>query len=418
MKGKARMSDTKLALEGGQPTRRKPFDYQCIGGNLIGEEELALVSEVITAKTLFRHYGPQKPHMVDDFEQCAGELVGTRYALATATGSGAWFCALAALDLHPGDEVIIPSFGWITVYSSVRLAGAEPVFADIDDSLNLSPEGFQDKITPRTRAVMVIHYQGGASRLDEIVAIARRHDIRVIEDVAQACGGVYRGRRLGTWGDIGCFSLQTHKMITSGDGGFLTTNDQLYYERAVRFHDLGLLRATFERRLQKPVMTEPICGMQWRMNELSGAIALAQMRKLPDILKRVKGCSDFVRRELAAALPDLKFRAVLPENDIGILVAFDLGSPANVGYFKEALEAEGCVYGPTSYCQTMGNIEVVRACLMRAGRYEPAEFEATERIEKRFASIAILPVYTDTDVEDIARGAAKVLRAMKRKRML
>ena len=412
------MGDQKLALEGGQPTRREPFDYQCIGGNLIGDEELALVTEVIRSRTLFRHYGPQKPHMVDDFEHSVCELVGSRYTLATATGSGAWFCALAALGLRPNDEVIIPAFGWITDYSSVSLAGAVPVFAGIDESLNLSPEAFQDKITPQTRAVIVIHYQGGASRLDEIVAIARNRGIKVIEDVAQSCGGLYGGKRLGTWGDISCFSLQTHKMITAGDGGFLTTDDQEYFERAVRFHDLGLLRPAFERRLKAPVMTEPICGMQWRMNELNGAVALAQIRKLPAMLKRIKDNALFVRGEMESALPELRFRAVAPENDIGIIVAFDLGCDANVDYFRKAFVAEGCVYGPTSYCQTMGNIDVVRSCLTKAGRYQPSDFTSTEQIEKRFAIIAILPVYANRDVQDIARAATKVLLAMKKKQMM
>ena len=207
-------------------------------------------------------------------------------------------------------------------------------------------------------------------------------------------------------------------MITCGDGGFLTTDNQLYFERAVRFHDLGLLRAAFEKRLEKPVMTEPIRGMQWRMNELSGAVALAQMRKLPYILKQVKDHSALLRGELAAALPDLRFRAVLPENDIGIVVAFNLGSSANVGFFRGAFEAEGCVYGPTSYCQTMGNIDVVRACLQKAGRYRAPDFSATEQIEKRFASIALLPVYCESDVRDLARGAVKVLLAMKKRGMI
>jgi dTDP-4-amino-4,6-dideoxygalactose transaminase len=416
--GRTAMRDHQLALEGGQPIRRQPFPYQCIGGNLIGEEELGLVEGVIRSRTLFRHYGPQQPHMVDDFEKSVCELIGSRYALGVATGSGAWFCAAAALDLHAGDEVIMPAFGWITDYSCVSLTGAAPVFADIDDSLNLNPEAFEAKITPCTRAVIVIHYQGGASRLEEIVDIARRHGIAVIEDVAQACGGFYGGRRLGTWGDISCFSLQTHKMITCGDGGFLTTDNQLYFERAVRFHDLGLLRATFEKRLEKPVMTEPILGMQWRMNELSAAVALAQLRKLPSALKRLEDSSAFLRSELTAAFPDLRFRAVLPENDVGILVAFDLGSSVNVDFFRKAFEAEGFVYGPTSYCQTMGNIDVVRACLKKAGRYRPSDFSVTEQIEKRFAGIAMLPVYRENDVQDLARGAVKVLSAMKKRNMV
>jgi 8-amino-3,8-dideoxy-alpha-D-manno-octulosonate transaminase len=412
------MNDQKLALEGGRPVRKQPFDYQCIGGNLIGGEELALVTEVIEAKTLFRHYGPNKPHMVDDFERAVCDFLGSKYALATSTGSGAYFCAMAALDLHPNDEVIIPTYGWITDYSCVTLNGATPVFADIDESLNMNPEAFEAKITPNTKAVIVIHYQGGASRLEEIVSVARNRGIAVVEDVAQSFGGTYESRKLGTWGDIACFSLQTHKMITSGDGGVLVTDDQLLYEKSVRFHDLGLLRETFQRRLESPVKTRPLCGMQWRMNELSGAVALAQLRKLPGILKKTIGYAARVRGGIREAVPELKFRDVAPENDLGIIVSFDLKSRENVDFFARAFEAEGFVYGPTSYCQTMGNIDVVRACLQDADAYRPSDFAATEAIENRYAAIAILPVYSPSDVEEITTGAAKVLLSMRHRGLL
>jgi 8-amino-3,8-dideoxy-alpha-D-manno-octulosonate transaminase len=412
------MNHEKLAIDGGRPVRQKPFAYQCIGGNLIGKEEEQLLMEVIRSRTLFRHYGPQQPHMVDDFEREVCELIGTRYALATATGSGAYFCAVAALDLNPGDEVIIPTYGWITDYSAVALAGATPIFAEIDDSFNLNPQAFQSKITPQTKAVIVIHYQGAASRLDEIISIAKENRIRVIEDVAQACGGTFSGRSLGSWGDISCYSLQTHKMITSGDGGVLVTNDQRLYERAVRFHDLGLLRETFVRRLESPVMTKPFCGMQWRMNEMSGAVALAQLRKLPAMLKTIKEYAATVRKDIRGALPKLKFRDVLPENDLGIIVSFDLKSQQNVEFFAKAFEAEGFVYGPTSYCQTMGNIDVVRSCLQDAGQYHHSEFTATEAIENRFATIALLPVYSPDDVREISEGIRKVLLSMRKKGLL
>jgi 8-amino-3,8-dideoxy-alpha-D-manno-octulosonate transaminase len=404
-----------LALDGGRPLRRKPFPCQCIGGNLIGREEERLLLEVIRSRTLFRHYGPGTPHMVDDLERAFCARIGARYCLATATGSGAWFCALAALDLAPGDEVIIPTYGWITDYSAVVLAGATPVFAGIDESFNLSPRAFESRITPRTKAVVVIHYQGAASRLDEVIAIARSRGIKVIEDVAQACGGTFGGRPLGSWGDIACFSLQTNKMITSGDGGVLVTSDQRLYERAVRFHDLGLLRETFQRRLESPVMTRPFCGMQWRMNEMSGAVALAQLRKLPAILGATRKHAATVREGIREAVPEVNFRAVAPENDLGIIVAFDLKSKENVDFFSRAFKAEGLVYGPTSYCKTMGNIDVVRACLEDSGAYRPSDFAETESIERRYAIIAVLPVYSSRDVEDITRGTVKVLHAMKRK---
>jgi 8-amino-3,8-dideoxy-alpha-D-manno-octulosonate transaminase len=407
-----------LALDRGAPIRRGPSPYKCIGGNLLGKEEIALVKEVIGSQTLFRHYGPKPPHMVDDLEQEFCRFIGTRYALATSTGSGAYFCAAAALEIREGDEVIIPAYGWITDYNAVAFTGATPVFADIDESLNISPEAFERKITPRTKAVIVIHYQGGASRLDKIVEIARKRGVKVVEDVAQSCGGSFGGRKLGTWGDIACFSLQAHKMITTGDGGFLTTDSQEVYEKAVRFHDLGLLRERFVRNLESPVKTGPLCGMQWRMSELGGAVGLAQLRKLPRMVETVHANFLRVRDELGKRFPKIRFRRVRTEDDIGITLAIDVESEPNVKYFQKAWEAEGLAYGSTSYCQTMGDIEVVRALLQDAGRYDPADFDVTREIEQRFAMVAMLPVHTRRDVEEISRGMIKVLGAMEKKKMI
>ncbi len=412
------MNKLLLAIDGGKPVRTAPMAYQSIGSNLIGEEEMVLVKEVIESKTLFRHYGPAEPHMVDDFEAEIRCSIGSRYALATSTGSGAYFCALRALGIGPGDEVIIPAYGWITDYSSVVLSGAAPVFASIDESFNLNPEDFKVKITSRTKAVIVIHYQGAASRLDEIVKIAEEHGIKVIEDVAQACGGTFKGKKLGKWGDINCFSLQTHKMIVAGDGGFLTTDNQELFEGAVRFHDLGMIRTVFKNQLESPVITKPIPGMQWRMNELSGAVSLAQIRRLSGLIKKTKEYAGMLRNALTADIPDLKFRDVLQENDIGIIVAFNLDSRENVEYFSKAYEAEGLVYGPTSYCKTMDRIDIVRSCLEKAGTYRPDDFIKTEEIISRFAVIAILPVYSVVDIRDITMGVKKVYGFMKEKGMV
>jgi 8-amino-3,8-dideoxy-alpha-D-manno-octulosonate transaminase len=412
------MNNTQLALEGGSPIRTAQMDYQSIGANLIGDEEMSMVREVIESQTLFRHYGPSQPHMVDDFEAEIRKYIGSRYALATSTGSGSYFCAARALGIGPGDEVIIPAYGWITDYSAVVLTGGVPVFASIDESFNLSPEDFQAKITSKTRAVIVIHYQGAASRLDEIVKIASEHGIKVIEDVAQACGCSFNGKKLGKWGDISCFSLQSHKMIVSGDGGFLTTDSQELFETAVRYHDLGMIRTVFEEQLEAPVITKPIPGAQWRMNELSGAVSLAQIRKLPGIIEKTKKYSSMLRDKLRTDFPDIKFRDVLPENDGGIVVAFDLGSRQNVEYFAGAYEAEGLVYGPTSYCKTMDRIDIVRSCLEDAGAYNPEDFAKTEEIVSRFAILAVLPVYSEEDIADIAFGVKKVYGAMKLKGMI
>jgi 8-amino-3,8-dideoxy-alpha-D-manno-octulosonate transaminase len=409
---------TPLALDGGKPVRTKPMPPCFVGAGLIGDEEKRLVMEALDSRSLFRHYGPGMPHFVSDFENEFRAFIGARYALATATGSGAYFCAMRALEVGPGDEVIIPAFCWITDYAMVDNLGAVPVFAAIDESMNISPEDFEAKITSRTKAVVIVYYQGGASRVDEIVAIARKHKIRILEDNAQACGGDFAGRKLGTWGDIACFSLQGNKVITSGDGGVVVTNDQKLYEICVRYHDLGQLRESFKQKLEGKPLTEPIAGYQWRMNELSGAVALAQLRKLPWLVSTCQKKTAALRGRLAGTFKNLVFRAARPEDDIGILLAFDLKTPANVGFFKKAYEAEGLKYGPTSWCETLCDIPSVKARMPFNGVFSQETFAQTKAIDERYAKLAIPPVYSDEDMDNMATGALKVLTAMHDRKMI
>lgn len=402
----------KLAIHGGKPVRTEPLAPQFIGANLIGMEEKILVDKVIDSKSLFRHYGSDCQNMVSTFEEEFRTLLGTRYALATATGSGALFCIMKALNISKGDEVIIPAFGWITDYNAVELFGATPVFAAIDDSMNISPEDFEARITKKTKAVIVIYYQGAASRIDEIIKIARKHKVKVIEDVAQSAGGTYNGKMLGSLGDVSFFSLQNNKVITSGDGGILATNDQETYERAVRFHDLGLLRPSFINNLEKAVITKDFPGFQWRMNELTGAVALAQLRKLPGIVRTTRSNSAKLRSILVKEFPEMKFRDVKPENDIGIVLSIDLGSAGNVEKFKEAYVAEGLKFGPTSGCKTLDELEPVLASLKGKKSYDKKVFEKSRQIERKMAGIAVLPVYGEKDINDIAMGIIKVVKGL------
>ena len=147
------------------------------------------------------------------------------------------------------DEVIVPAYSWWSDYTCVINAGALPVFADIDASFNLDPEDFERKITPRTKAVLAVHLIGGPCDMDPIMEIARKHNIKVLEDCAQCVGGAYKGKKLGSIGDIGIYSFQINKMISSGEGGAVVTNDPYLYERACRFHDMGDMRRVFEERL-------------------------------------------------------------------------------------------------------------------------------------------------------------------------
>ena len=229
----------KLAIHGGKPVRTVPLPTCVLGADLTGAEELERLREVIVSKTLFRHYGPGQPVMAETLERRVRERFGVRYALAVSSGSAALFCSLAGLGIGPGDEVILPAFSWYSCYNAIVLQGALPVFCDIDRSLNLDPDDFARKITPRTKAVLVVHYQGGPARLDEILGIARARGIKVIEDGAQSIGVRYRSRYCSTIGDVGTFSFQGNKIVVAGEGGMVLTNNPVIFERAVRYQDHG-----------------------------------------------------------------------------------------------------------------------------------------------------------------------------------
>ena len=146
-------------------------------------------------------------------------------------------CGGAGIGLGPGDEVIVPAYTWIAPVSSVAMLGAVPILAEVDETLNLDPTDVARKITPRTKAILAVHMRGAPAQMDELQTLAQARGLRVIEDVAQADGGIYRGRRLGTLGDVGCFSLQFNKIITCGEGGVVITADETVRERALMLHD-------------------------------------------------------------------------------------------------------------------------------------------------------------------------------------
>ena len=245
------------------------FPSKLLGASLIGEEELKELGDVVAQKSPFRFYGEGNPCKVREFEKNVNSYFGVKYSLAVSSGSAALICATAALGIGPGDEVIMPAFSWYSDFYSIALTGALPVFADIDESLNLDPDDFERKITNKTKAVIVIHYQGGPANMDKILSIAGKHSIKVIEDCAQAFGGQYKGKFLGTMGDIAIASFQNNKMITCGEGGILYTNNEEYFVRAVRYHDLGFVRPAFLEQIENKELADQsksFIGCQFRIS--------------------------------------------------------------------------------------------------------------------------------------------------------
>ena len=194
-------SDDKLAIYGGTPAKQRPDPPMYPGGMMIDEEEEREVLDTLRTKRLFRYYGPQAgPSKVDALEKNFAELMGVRHALAVTSGTAALICGLQGIGVGPGDEVIVPAYTWIASAAAVLAVGAVPVVAEVDESLTLDPADAERKITKYTKAIMPVHMRGAPARMDDILAVARKHGLRVIEDTAQADGASYRGRRLGTLG--------------------------------------------------------------------------------------------------------------------------------------------------------------------------------------------------------------------------
>ena len=198
------------------------------------------------------------------------------------SGTTALFTAMAALEIGPGDEVILPAWTWYADYDAIVLSGALPVFAEIDDSFNIDVSDIEDKITPRTKAIIAVHLQGTTSDMDPIMEIARKHKLLVLEDCAQCLGGKYKGKYVGSIGDIGINSFQLSKSITAGEGGAVVTSNPELFERAVRFHDVGVIRSPYQEELKGGLLAA-FASCNFRMNEFTGAVLKGQLTKLETI---------------------------------------------------------------------------------------------------------------------------------------
>ncbi|WP_409495966.1 DegT/DnrJ/EryC1/StrS family aminotransferase [Amycolatopsis sp. cmx-11-12] len=247
----------------------------------LGDEEKALVNRALDTWQLNRYRFDEsaEPSMVYILEREFEQRTGTPHCLAVNSCTSALLTALVALGVGPGDEVIVPGYTFIASIAAIVHRGAVPVLAEIDESLTLDPEDVKRRITPATKAIVAVHMLGAPAAMDELRRIADEHGLFLIEDAAQATGGQYRNRALGTIGDAGAFSLNLFKIITSGDGGLLTIADDKAYERAFAFHDHG-----FKPLRQGIADADSLFGMNLRMHELSGAVALGQLRKIDDIL--------------------------------------------------------------------------------------------------------------------------------------
>jgi len=417
----------RLALEGGAPVRATPLRARHWGPLYYDDKERAALNDVIDIGAPFRWWGQpggKAPMKVAAFEKEFAERMQTRFALAVTSGTAALQTAVAAFGIGPGDEVIVPAWTWHSTCTAVIMAGALPVFAEIDESLNLDPADLERKITPQTKLVIVAHLQGVPADMEPILEIARRHKLKVLEDCAQAVGGSYKGRPLGSLGDMGIYSHQVNKTISAGEGGSVVTSDPLLFERAWRFHDVGSLRPLHEERVGKAAL-EPFAGVNFRMNEFTGGVMLAQLRKLDTILAAARSHARRIYDSLAG-LDGIRFRKRPdPEGETGDSVYIEFDSKQRRDRFLEAMKAENVPARPPSGSVVLPVQNYIEKKLTAAAnwptwtvgrgktiRYGAESCPRTLDILNRFAGVAIDPKFTRRDTDDIIAAIRKVYPAV------
>jgi 8-amino-3,8-dideoxy-alpha-D-manno-octulosonate transaminase len=307
------------------------------GAYWLDEREERAVLDVVRRRSLFRYYGLKKPKHVARLERIARDYYGTRYALAVNSGTGALCTAMTALGIGPGCEVIVPAFFWVATVGAVVNANAIPVLCEVDDSFGMDPRDLEKKITPRTKLIVPVHMAGTPCDMKAIMSVAKKHRVPVLEDCAQANGASFGGRKVGTFGALGLFSLQWNKNVTAGEGGLLVTDDEQLYERCVAAHDLGIPWVN-----DAPCETGTVTwGGGRRMNELTGAVAAVQLKKLPGIVQHMRGAKSRIKA-LLAGTPGLGFRRLNDEaGDAGPFLVLVLENQAHATRVADRMKAAG-----------------------------------------------------------------------------
>lgn len=333
------MNKENLALYGGSKTVTKQFPWP-----IYDETEVNAVADIVRSGVWAN---PNCDGLVAQFEKEFADYCGTKYALTCVNGSVALRLALIACGVRPGDEVIIPPYTFIATASIVAEANCVPVFVDIEpDTYNLDPVAVEKAITPRTKAIIPVHFGGQACNMDALMAIAKKHNLKVIEDAAHAHGGEYKGKKLGSIGDAGCFSFQSSKNLTSGEGGIVTTNDEQLADMINSLRNVGRVKdgQWYEHHN---------LGCNYRITQLQTAILSIQLKNLEaqtqkrnenglylnSLLEKIDGISPLTRGHgetvhtyhLYIFKYDKKYFNNLPKNEFAALLAAE-GVPSFMGY--------------------------------------------------------------------------------------
>ena len=319
------------------PVRQIKWPQPYPGAYWLDQREEQAVLDVLRRRTLFRYYGLKKPKYAEMLERIAGKFYGVEHALAVNSGTGALSTAMTALGIGPGCEVVVPAFFWVATAGAAVHANAIPVLCEVDDSFCMDPEDLARKITPHTKLIVPVHMAGAPCDMKAIMAVADRHGIPVLEDCAEANGGSFHGRKLGTFGALGIFSLQWNKNATAGEGGLIVTNDAKLHERCNAAHDLGIPWVDGA--------PNPAGAVTWgggrRMSELTASVAVQQLKKLPAIVRHMRASKLRIKAALSD-MPALGFRRLNDTTgDAGPFLIMVLDDEAKTRRVVQRIQAAG-----------------------------------------------------------------------------
>lgn len=424
------MSD-ELAINGGTPVRDKPWEES----NSIGKEEAEALKRVVDSKNLSLFQGAWKPNAPYNFlggpevlslEEEAKKEIGAKHVVSVNSASSGLYAAVGALGLGYGDEVIVSPYTMSVCATAPLPYGAIPVFADVKrETGSLDPASIKERITDHTKAILLVHQFGIPAEMDEIMAIAKEHNLRVIEDCAQAWGASYKEKHVGTFGDIGVFSFNVHKTIQCGEGGLCVTNDDEIAQRLqmIRNHGEAVVEAASYENI------ENIVGYNFRLTELQAAVARAQLQKLPDlnaarismVEKFYKGIEAFECLEAPVAPDRVSTYYVCP---VRYLQDKCGGTPRSE--FVSALAAEGIIF-MEGYMKPLYLLPLFqRKTALTHGypwsapenqgsdvSYDKGICPVTEELYEKemLLNLFLCHPQTEADVDDILEGLKKVIEA-------
>ncbi len=402
------MEEIKPAIEGGKPIRGKPIS----AFPKFTEDEINAVIEVLKSGRLTMLVGD----ITKRFENEFARIHGVKHAIAVANGTVALHVALRAAGIGPGDEVITTPFTFVASASTILHQNAIPVFADIDrETFNIDPISIEERITDKTRAIVVVHLCGHPAEMDEIMKIAEEHDLIVIEDCAQAIGAEYKGRIVGSMGKINAFSFYLSKNITTGEGGMVLTNDDELAEKArlIRHHG------------EPKWYTYVLLGYNYRMTEIQAALGLAQLKRLDELNRRRREIAKIYTDELedldALQLPVERKHVKHAWHIYNALIDLDKVRK-NRDEIVKAIKAENVwisvcyptvLYLEPLFQEKMGHGKGCPWNCPLYGRnikYEKGLCPNAEWVSERVITLPTQPALKDDDAIDIARAVKKVIK--------